>query len=205
MSDRQRLASEAVEHRSNVPQIFASKRIGDSRGWFCEAFNARALAQRGIQDEFVQDNQSFSASKGTIRGLHFQVPPFAQAKIVRVLRGGIIDVVVDVRRDSPTYGQFVSAELTAENGHQLFVPEGFAHGFCTIEDNTEILYKVSEFYSPTHEGGIRWDDPQLNIPWPVGATSIVVSGKDARLPFLRDWTSPFAYTGSPLGYRSLLA
>jgi len=124
---------------------------------------------------------------------------------VRVLRGGIIDVVVDVRRDSPTYGQFVSAELTAENGHQLFVPEGFAHGFCTIEDNTEILYKVSEFYSPTHEGGIRWDDPQLNIPWPVGATSVVVSGKDAGLPFLRDWTSPFAYTGSPLAHRSLLA
>lgn len=181
-----------------LPVLFASKRFGDARGWFCETYSERSLARHGIHDRFVQDNQSLSAQTGTIRGLHYQLPPAAQAKLVRVVRGRIFDVAVDIRRASPTYGQFVSAELSADNGHQLYVPVGFAHGFCTLEDNTEVLYKVSDFYSPKHEAGIRWDDPLINIPWPVAGGSAVVSAKDVELPSLSQCRNTFIYAGAPL-------
>ena len=186
------------QQQPQLPLLFSSKRFEDSRGWFSETYNDRVLRVHSIGCRFVQDNQSMSQKRGTIRGLHFQTPPMAQAKLVRVLRGAILDIAVDLRRSSPTFGQSVSAELSGENGHQLYVPIGFAHGFCTLEDRTEVLYKVSEYYSPAHEGGIRWDDPQLAVSWPIDAASIMVSAKDAKLPLLRQWTSPFPYSGAPL-------
>jgi dTDP-4-dehydrorhamnose 3,5-epimerase len=183
---------------SQRPSLIVGKRISDSRGWFSETYSERAFAEYGVTCRFVQDNQSYSARRGTIRGLHFQVPPKAQAKLVRVMRGRILDVAVDLRRGSPTYGGFVASELSAENGRQLYVPVGFAHGFCTLDDDVDVVYKVSDFYGPECDGGIRWDDPSIGIPWPVGAAEATVSAKDMMLPLLRDWTSPFAYDGVPL-------
>lgn len=205
MSNLHRLATAPVPQDSPIPVLFATKRHADQRGWFSESFNERSLTAHGIASHFVQDNQSMSLRKGTIRGLHFQTPPMAQAKLVRVLRGSILDVAVDIRRGSPTYGQFVVAELSAHNGHQLFVPVGFAHGFCTLEDSTEVFYKVTEFYSPQHDGGLRWDDPSIEVPWPVRAADAVVSDKDAELPQLQDWQSVFAYTGTSLAPLTLRA
>lgn len=193
------LQSLAALPDSPIPVLLATRRHADSRGWFTESYNARTLATHGIACRFVQDNQSMSTRKGTIRGLHFQMPPMAQAKLVRVIRGSVLDVAVDIRRGSPTYGKFVSAQLSADNGHQLYVPAGFAHGFCTLEDSTEVSYKVSEFYSPQHDAGLRWDDPQIAIPWPVEHRDAVVSGKDAEQPRLDEWQSVFSYTGVPLG------
>jgi dTDP-4-dehydrorhamnose 3,5-epimerase len=205
MSNLHRLATAPVPQDSLIPVLFASKRHADQRGWFSESFNEKNVAAHGIASHFVQDNQSMSLRKGTIRGLHFQAPPMAQAKLVRVLRGSILDVAVDVRRGSPTYGQFVVAELSAHNGHQLFVPVGFAHGFCTLEDSTEVFYKVTEFYSPQHDGGLRWDDPSIEVPWPVRAADAVVSDKDAELPQLQDWQGVFVYSGTPLAPLTLRA
>ena len=161
-------------------------RFGDDRGFFSETYSRRALAAAGIADEFVQDNHSLSRGVGTVRGLHYQTAPFAQAKLIRVVRGTILDVAVDLRRGSPTFGRHIHATLSAANGSQLFVPVGFAHGFCTLEPNTEVVYKVTAYYSREHDRGIRWDDPALGIAWPVNAVSAVLSAKDMTLPRLAD-------------------
>ncbi len=183
---------------TQVPRLLVPKRFQDARGWFSETYSERGFAALGITCRFVQDNQSYSARRGTIRGLHLQIPPRAQAKIVRAVRGRILDVAVDVRRGSPTYGRFVSVELSAENGRQLYVPVGFAHAFCTLVDDVEVAYKVSDFYAPECERGIRWDDSSIGIPWPVRAGEAGVSDKDAVLPLLSGWESPFEYEGVPL-------
>ena len=188
-----------------VPLLFAPRRFSDPRGWFSETYNERALQEHGITCRFVQDNQSHSVSIGTIRGLHYQRPPFGQAKVVRVVRGRIFDVAVDIRIGSPTFGQFVGAELSADNGYQLYVPVGFAHGFCTLEDHTEVLYKVSAPYSLAHEGGIRWDDADVALNWPVSPGAVLVSDKDAALPSLHHMTSPFTYAGGVMQPLALAA
>lgn len=156
------------------------QRIGDRRGFFSETYNRQRFAEAGIDVEFVQDNHSLSAAAGTVRGLHFQSEPFAQAKLVRVVRGRILDVAVDLRRSSLTFGRHVAVELSAENGCQLFVPVGFAHGFCTLEPDTEIVYKVSGYYSAAHDLGLLWNDPALGIEWPVAPEDAVLSDKDRR-------------------------
>ncbi|MFN4088205.1 MAG: dTDP-4-dehydrorhamnose 3,5-epimerase [Alphaproteobacteria bacterium] len=168
-------------------------RHGDERGYFAETYSRAALAAHGIEDTFVQDNHAYSHRRGTVRGLHFQVPPHAQAKLVRVVRGAVYDVAVDLRRGSPTYGHFVGAVLSARNGMQLHIPAGFAHGLCTLEDDTEVLYKASDFYAPAHEGALRWDDPAVGIPWPLGGTAPTISARDAAAPLLTGFDSPFAY------------
>jgi dTDP-4-dehydrorhamnose 3,5-epimerase len=167
-----------------TPRIFA-----DDRGVFFETFSARLMAQAGADVDWVQDNQS-NSKKGVLRGLHFQRPPHAQAKLVRVGQGRALDVAVDLRRDSPTYGQHQLVELTAERGNMLYIPAGFAHGFMALEDNTVFLYKCSDYYAPTAEGGLRWDDADLNINWGTEVAPLV-SGKDQELPSLREFDSPF--------------
>lgn len=169
------------------------RRFGDARGWFCETWNARTMAAAGIDAAFVQDNQSFSAQAGTIRGLHYQSPPNAQAKLVRVLRGRIRDVAVDVRAGSPTYGRWVAEELSSSNGAMLWVPRGFLHGFVTLEPETEVIYKVDGFYSKADDGAVRFDDPDLAIDWGIDPAQAVLSDKDAAAPLFRDFASPFAY------------
>lgn len=184
----------------NAPvRLIEAKRFGDARGWFTEVYSERAYDAMGVTCRFVQDNHSYSAPAYTLRGLHFQTPPFGQDKLVRCIRGRIFDVAVDVRNGSPTYGKWVSAELSAENGRQLFVPIGFLHGFLTLAPDTEVTYKVSAPYAPANDGGIAWDDPDIGIAWPLpqGAAP-ELSGKDAIQPRLADWTSPFDYDGRPL-------
>ncbi|MBY0560863.1 dTDP-4-dehydrorhamnose 3,5-epimerase [Hyphomicrobium sp.] len=166
--------------------VITPKRFQDTRGFFTELYNSKALAEAGIRDVFVQDNFSLSSKTGTVRGLHFQVPPYSQTKLVRVSRGRILDVAVDLRPSSPTYRRHVSIEISAENGQQLYIPDGFAHGFCTLEPDTEVVYKVSSHYAPGAEAGVLWSDPELGIVWPVNAGDAVVSDKDAKLPLLRD-------------------
>ena len=180
-------------------QLIETRRFTDSRGWFSETFNETSFSRYGISDRFVQDNQSFSILPGTVRGLHFQTPPFGQAKLVRCIRGSIFDVAVDIRGGSPTYGQWVGAELSATNGRQLFIPVGFAHAFMTLEAETEVIYKVTAPYAPTHDAGLHWNDPAIGINWPLprGSTPIL-SSKDAALPVLGDFVSPFDYGGDPL-------
>ena len=153
---------------------------GDARGWFCEMYNEAALAEIGVSARFVQDNRSFSAKKGTLRGLHCQAAPRAQGKLLSCLRGSILDVAVDARRDSPTYMQWVSAELTAENRRQLWIPRGCLHGFVTLTDDVEVFYKVDAFYSPEHDRSVRWDDPAFGIAW--GVERPILSAKDAAAP-----------------------
>ena len=157
-------------------------RFGDERGFFSETYNKHALREAGIDVDFVQDNHSLSRPKGTVRGLHFQAPPVAQAKLVRVARGAVIDVAVDIRAGSPTYGNHVAVELSAEGWNQIYIPEGFAHGFCTIEPDTELLYKVSAPYSREHDQGVLWNDPDLGIRWPVAEADAVLSEKDREQP-----------------------
>ena len=157
-------------------------RFGDARGWFMETYNARVFAEHGLKVTFVQDNTSYSAAPGTVRGLHYQSPPFAQDKLVRVLNGRILDVAVDIRRGSPTYGDHVAIELSAEQANQLLVPAGFAHGFITREPDTLVTYKVSSFYAPDHDFGICWADPDLNIDWGIEHAQAVLSARDANLP-----------------------
>lgn len=166
--------------------LIEPKKHGDHRGFFSETYNQRDFAPVLGDVTFVQDNHSASGTMGTVRGLHFQTPPFAQAKLIRVLKGAIWDVVVDLRRGSATFGHHVSARLSAENWQQLFVPAGFAHGFCTLEPNTEILYKVTAFYAPECDTGILWNDPDLGIDWPVAEHEATLSDKDRRLPRLSD-------------------
>jgi dTDP-4-dehydrorhamnose 3,5-epimerase len=170
-----------------LPEILliTPKRHGDARGWFAETWSRRAMADAGIHADFVQDNQAFSARKGTVRGLHFQAAPHPQAKLVRVLKGAIYDVAVDIRPGSPTYGRWAGAELTAEGGEQLFVPRGFAHGYCTLRDDTELFYKVDGLYAPQAEGGLLWNDPDLGIAWPI-TDDVVLNDRDRTLPRLKD-------------------
>ncbi len=168
------------------PVLVTPRRFGDPRGWFMETFSAAHFRAFGITEDFVQDNHSLSVPLGTVRGLHFQAPPAAQAKLVRTLRGRILDVVVDLRRASPFFGRHVAVELSAENGQQLYVPEGFAHGFCTLEPDTEITYKVSAPYAPALDRGLAWDDPALAIAWPVSAEVAAISAKDRDQPRLAD-------------------
>lgn len=172
--------------RLAIPDVIlvTPPKFGDSRGFFSETFSAARFAEAGIAGPFVQDNQSLSAAKGTIRGLHCQLAPNAQGKLVRVLRGAIWDVAVDIRRGSASYGQHVAAVLSAENWSQLWIPQGFLHGFCTIEPDTEVVYKVTAPYDPAAERGVRWDDPDLALPWPVLAGEARLSGKDELLPRL---------------------
>ena len=165
-------------------------RFGDHRGFFGETYSRRRFAEMGIDVEFVQDNHSLSRAVGTLRGLHFQAPPNAQGKLVRCGRGAIFDVAVDIRRGSPTYGQWEGYELTAENGHQLYVPVGFAHGFVTLEPDSEIVYKCTDYYAPETEGAVRWDS--CGIDWPLSVDPIL-SDKDAIAPALADFDSPFVY------------
>ena len=167
-------------------RLIVPDRFLDERGFFSETYSRRALAEAGIADEFVQDNHSLSVPAGTLRGLHYQLPPFAQAKLVRVTRGAVLDVAVDLRRGSPTFGRHVAAMLSASAWNQLFVPVGFAHGFCTLEPDTEIVYKVTAPYSREHDRGVRWDDPELAIDWPVGPEAVVLSEKDRALPLLAE-------------------
>ena len=174
------------------PVLITPRRFGDHRGFFLETYSARDFAALGIPDIFVQDNHSLSAVPGTIRGMHFQLPPHAQAKLVRVLRGAILDVAVDIRRSSPSYGRHVAVELTAENAQQLFIPAGFAHGFCTLAPDTEVAYKVTDLYAPDCDRGIAWDDPDLALPWPFDAAAVQLSDKDRRAPRLRDMPTVFA-------------
>ena len=178
--------------------LIVPKRFEDSRGWFSETWHREKFRDLGVDVDFVQDNQSLSRPAGVVRGLHFQTPPDGQAKLVRCVRGRIRDVAVDVRRGSPTFGQWVAAELTAERGEQLFVPVGFAHGFITLEPDTEVAYKVSAPYAPQSDGGIAWNDPMIGVDWQSPVALPIVSEKDAALPHLNDFDSPFPYDGRPL-------
>ena len=180
-------------------QLIEPKRQHDMRGFFCETYNAAELKKHGIDINVVQENLSFSTGCGTIRGLHFQIPPFAQAKIIRVIRGAVFGVAVDIRKGSLTYGKHASVELSAENALQLFVPEGFAHGFATLRPLTEIACKVSAPSSHDHDQGIFWDDPSLRIRWPVTSDKAILSPRDASLPTLKEITSPFEYDQSEDG------
>ena len=168
------------------------QRHGDHRGFFAETYSRRKYFELGIDVEFVQDNHSLSRDVGTLRGLHFQAPPHAQAKLVRCGRGAIFDVAVDIRRGSPTYGQWEGYELTAENGDQLYIPAGFAHGFVTLEPDSEIVYKCSDYYAPETEGSVLWNDPDIGIDWPTGSDPIL-SDKDTNAPLLSDLESPFIF------------
>jgi dTDP-4-dehydrorhamnose 3,5-epimerase len=165
----------------------------DPRGFFSEIFREDVLRQHGIDIAFVQENHSLSGDRGVVRGLHFQVPPEAQAKLVRVGAGSILDVAVDIRQGSPSYGRHVAIVLSAAEGNQLFVPEGFAHGFCTLEPNTEIVYKVNRYYSAEHDRGLAWDDPALAIAWPVSAAEALLSDKDRRQPVLAELPQHYRY------------
>lgn len=173
-----------VETKLDGVFILEPNVFGDARGFFMESYNRRAFREIGIALDFVQDNHSLSEAAGIIRGLHFQTGPMAQSKLVRVLTGAIYDVAVDIRPDSPTFGQWVGVVLSEENKRQLFVPKGFAHGFCTLVPNTQVLYKVDQYYSPEHDRGILWSDPDLAIDWPVRAPQL--SEKDRNLPLLRE-------------------
>jgi dTDP-4-dehydrorhamnose 3,5-epimerase len=165
-------------------KVLVPKQFKDHRGFFSEVYSRKALRDVGVDCEFVQDNHSLSVEKGVLRGLHYQVPPMAQDKLIRVVRGAILDVAVDVRRNSPTFGKHVAIEISADNWRQVFVPVGFAHGFVTLESNTEVLYKVSAPYSPQHERGIKWNDPALGIQWGVGDDQVVLSARDKDHPTL---------------------
>ena len=170
--------------------ILTPKRHGDARGFFAETWNRRSLADLGIETDFVQDNHSLSARTGTLRGLHYQAPPSAQAKLVRCGRGALYDVAVDFRRNSDTFGHWVGVDLTAENGRQLLIPAGFLHGFVTRADDTEIVYKCSDYYDATADGAVRWDDPGIGIDWGL-KTAPILSDKDAAAPLLADAPCPF--------------
>lgn len=171
--------------------VIRPDRYEDDRGFLSETYSRRALAEAGIETLFVQDNHSFSAARGTLRGLHFQAPPAAQAKLVRVVRGTILDVAVDLRVGSPSYGHHIGCELNAREGNQIYIPEGFAHGFCTLESDTEVIYKVSDYYAPEHDRGLLWSDPGLGIEWPV--SDPLLSEKDRSHPPLCKLREYFTY------------
>lgn len=172
------------------PRVFE-----DTRGTFVEMYNEKAFAGIGVTARFVQDNQSFSSQRGTIRGIHLQLPPAAQAKLVRVIRGSVYDVAIDLRVGSPTYGRWKGVTLTANKAEQLFIPRGFAHAFCTLEPDVVVGYKVDDFYAPANDTGLIWNDPTLAINWPVDAADVVLSDKDMKLGRFADFVSPFKYDG----------
>jgi dTDP-4-dehydrorhamnose 3,5-epimerase len=173
---------------TSIPGVLLLRphRAADERGFFSETFRRSWMEENGLPADWVQDNHSLSRQRGTVRGLHFQVPPRQQAKLVRVVAGSILDVVVDLRRASPAFGRHTAVELSAAGGFQVLVPAGCAHGFCTLEPDTEVLYKVSDYYSPEHDRGLRWDDPALGIPWPVTAATAVLSDRDRQHPTLAE-------------------
>lgn len=173
--------------------LIRPKKFGDARGYFMETFRQSLFEEEVGKFTFVQDNQSLSADVGTVRGLHFQLAPRAQGKLVRCISGAILDVAVDIRIGSPTYGQSVCAELTSENGHQLWVPPGFAHGFCTLAPSTEVSYKVTDYYSPEHDRGLLWNDAALGIAWPIDGEKAVLSDKDRVQPVLAELKDSFVY------------
>jgi dTDP-4-dehydrorhamnose 3,5-epimerase len=186
-SSRMELTNLAIEG----VKLIRPRRINDARGYFVETWSRRTFGEAGVDVDFTQDNASFSAKRGTVRGLHFQKPPMVQSKLVRVVRGSIFDVAVDIRGGSQTFGRHVSVKLTAAAGEQLYIPVGFAHGFCTLEADTEVAYKISGFYSPEHDTGIAWDDPDLRIDWPLEGCDPTLSDRDRKLPRLADAGSPF--------------
>ena len=177
----------------DIPEVrlITPRKFGDHRGFFSETYNKRAFTDAGIGIDFVQDNHSLSAEASTVRGLHFQSPPFAQDKLLRVVRGSVFDVAVDLRKGSATFGRHVSAVLSAESGTQILVPIGFAHGFITLEPDTEVIYKVSNHYAPDHDHGILWNDPALGIDWPEPTDTVHLSDKDKVQPRLEEIDSPF--------------
>ncbi len=181
---------------TNLPGvlILTPPRFGDSRGFFSESWNRAVLSDRGIDIDFVQDNHSLSREPGTIRGLHFQAPPHAQAKLVRCGRGVLFDVAVDIRQGSPTCGQWFGTELSFENGRQLLIPAGFLHGFATRVPDTEIIYKCSDYYAPEADGAVRFDDPDIGIDWGLDGLEPTLSDKDAAAPFLKDFDTPFVWS-----------
>lgn len=175
--------------------VLTPRRFGDARGWFSETFSAARMEEAGLGHiDWVQDNHSFSATKGTLRGLHYQAPPRAQDKLVRCTRGAILDVAADFRAGSPTFGCWIAEELSAENGRQLYVPKGFLHGFLTLTENVEVQYKCSDLYAPDCDGAVRWDDPELGIDW--GVAEPVLSDKDRAAPLLKDAPRPFVWETS---------
>ena len=171
--------------------LISVRKFPDARGYFLETFRKSDFADIGIGCDFVQDNQAFSAEPGTIRGMHFQAPPHAQAKLVRVLHGAVYDAAVDLRRGSPTYGKWCGARLSAEGAEQIFVPRGFAHGYCTLEPDTVVAYKVDSYYAPQSEAGLIWNDAEIGIDWTLPASRVLVSDKDSKLPSLRGFATPF--------------
>lgn len=179
-------ALEIIDTEIRDVKIVTPPRFGDHRGYFSETWSARAFAEAGLGLHFVQENQSMSAAAGTVRGLHYQITPHAQTKLVRAVHGTILDVAVDIRRCSPTFGRHVAVELSEENGRQLLVPIGFAHGFVTRTPNAIVLYKVTAFYAPAHERGLLWSDAQLSINWGVPASAATLAERDLKFPFLRD-------------------
>ena len=173
-----------IETELSDVKVISPNRIGDDRGWFEEIYRRDILADAGIGDVFIQDNMSFSISRGTVRGLHFQIPPSAQAKLVRVLVGSVLDVAVDLRSSSPTYGRHVAVEIDAKLGRLVYIPSGFAHGFCTLEPDTLVCYKVSALYDAKCDRSLAWNDPALGIDWPVGPGEAILSAKDRAAPAL---------------------
>jgi dTDP-4-dehydrorhamnose 3,5-epimerase len=174
--------------RQSIPDIvlIEPRRHSDERGWFAETYNAEIWRKGGVGDTFIQDNESLSRSAGTLRGLHFQIPPFAQAKLIRCTAGAVFDVAVDIRRGSPTFGRHVGLELSVASGRQVYIPAGFAHGFCTLQPDTIVQYKVSSGYDPASEKGVAWNDPALAIPWPLAGRSPILSPRDRTHPLLAD-------------------
>ena len=185
----------SVFEKQSIPEVILvkPKRFGDDRGYFSETFRENLFSDAGIVGPFIQDNHSLSTQAGVIRGLHFQTHPSPQAKLVRCTRGRILDIAVDVRHGSPTFGQYVSAELSAENGHQLFIPIGFAHGLCTLTPDCEVQYKVTGYYDPECDKGVLWSDPEINIDWPLSGRDPILSAKDQKQPTLADLESYFPY------------
>jgi dTDP-4-dehydrorhamnose 3,5-epimerase len=181
---------------TSIPEvkIIAPKKFGDARGFFSETYNQRAFHAAGITDIWIQDNHSMSGPKGTVRGLHYQIEPTAQAKLVRVVKGAILDVAVDIRKGSPTCGKHVACEISADAWNQIYVPAGFAHGFCTLTPDTEVLYKVTALYSKDAEFGILWNDPALGIDWPVKPSDALLSDKDKVLPTFANAPVHFTYS-----------
>jgi dTDP-4-dehydrorhamnose 3,5-epimerase len=185
---------EVIETTIPEVKLIRPRRHGDERGYFSEVYSRRAWSQLGLELEFIQDNQSLSRQCGVVRGLHFQVPPFAQTKLMRVVRGKILDVAVDIRHGSPTFGRFAAAVLSADQWNQMLIPRGFAHGFCTLEPDTEVLYKVDTFYEPSHDRGLLWNDPDVGIEWPVEGTGAILSERDRRHPRLGEMPPYFHYS-----------
>lgn len=183
---------------TSLPVLIQPRVFSDDRGWFCETYSKDRLRTIGLDVDFVQDNHSKSVQAGTIRGIHFQAAPHAQGKLVRCVRGRIMDYAIDLRSGSPTFGQSVSALLSEQNATQLYVPVGFGHAFVTLEADTEVIYKVTDIYAPSCEGGVIWNDPALGIDWPLPSAGAVLSAKDQVLPTLASFDSPFAYDGAPL-------